>query len=294
MLFRLPPLLLEDDENVGRRPATGAADDDFGKAGDIGRVGGGEVKPATRPSVKHSLTDSSHRISREYGEKWHEQGMLDKKQNVFDDFIAAAEYLINKKYTNSSKLAISGASNGGLLTAVCSQQRPDLFGAEITQYGMSDMLRFNKFTVGATWESEFGDPKNATDFSYIYKYSPLQQLSITPGQQWPATLLPAADHDDRVVPAHTLKFTAQLYHLLRTQAESWQRNPVLAKIRVDQGHEMSAHRPQICACLACNGPIDRFVGNILPPPQGGDRPKISAIPAQKNTLAAEAELAADN
>ncbi|KAL3121132.1 hypothetical protein niasHT_005392 [Heterodera trifolii] len=174
----------------------------------------------------------------EYGEKWHEQGMLDKKQNVFDDFIAAAEYLINKQYTNGSKLAISGASNGGLLTAVCSQQRPDLFGAVITQYGVLDMLRFNKFTVGATWESEFGDPENATDFSYIYKYSPLQQLSITPGQQWPATLLTAADHDDRVVPAHTLKYTAQMYHLLRTQAESWQRNPVLAKIRVDQGHEI--------------------------------------------------------
>ncbi|KAL3105808.1 hypothetical protein niasHT_026583 [Heterodera trifolii] len=175
----------------------------------------------------------------EYGEKWHKQGMQDKKQNVFDDFIAAAEFLINNKYTNSSKLAIYGASNGGLLTAVCSQQRPDLFGAVITQYGVLDMLRFNKFTVGASWESEYGDPDNATDFAYIYKYSPLHQLSVTPGQQWPATLLTAADHDDRVVPAHTLKYTAQLYHLLRTQAESWQQqNPVLAKILVDQGHEI--------------------------------------------------------
>ncbi|KAL3071765.1 hypothetical protein niasHT_038833 [Heterodera trifolii] len=172
----------------------------------------------------------------EYGEKWHEQGMLDKKQNVFDDFIAAAEYLINKKYTKSSKLAIFGASNGGLLTAVCSQQRPDLFGAVITQYGLLDMLRFNKLGIGSDWVSEYGDPDNATDFSYIYKYSPLQQLSVTPGKQWPATLLLSADHDGLVDVSHTLKYTAQLYHLLHTQAESWQRNPVVAKILVDQGH----------------------------------------------------------
>nr|AJR19782.1 esophageal gland-localized secretory protein 14 [Heterodera glycines] len=134
------------------------------------------------------------------------------------------------------RLAIFGASNGGLLTAVCSQQRPDLFGAVITQLGLLDMLRFNKLGIGSDWVSEYGDPDNATDFSYIYKYSPLQQLSVTPGKQWPATLLLSADHDDLVDVSHTLKYTAQLYHLLRTNAESWQRNPVVAKILVDQGH----------------------------------------------------------
>ncbi|KAL3093669.1 hypothetical protein niasHS_006231 [Heterodera schachtii] len=175
----------------------------------------------------------------EYGEKWHEQGMLDKRQNVFDDFIAAAEFLISERYTNSNKLAIYGASNGGLLTAVCSQQRPELFGAVITQLGVLDMLRFNKFGIGALWEPEFGNPDDPKDFPFIYKYSPLQQLKLTPGQQWPTTLLITADHDDRVDPAHTLKYTAQLYYLLRTQAEGWQRNPVLAKVQTDQGHALS-------------------------------------------------------
>ncbi|KAL3109207.1 hypothetical protein niasHT_016113 [Heterodera trifolii] len=172
----------------------------------------------------------------EYGEKWHEAGMLGRKQNVFDDFIAAAEFLISEKYTNNNKLAIHGGSNGGLLTAVCSQQRPDLFGAVVTRVGVLDMLRFNKFTIGAAWATEYGDPDKPDDFSFIYKYSPLHCLRLTDGMNWPATLLMSADHDDRVVPLHTLKYVAQLYHLLRTEASEWQRRPVLARIETKAGH----------------------------------------------------------
>ncbi|KAL3077291.1 hypothetical protein niasHS_013280 [Heterodera schachtii] len=173
----------------------------------------------------------------EYGEKWHEAGMLGRKQNVFDDFIAAADFLINKKkYTNNKKLAIHGRSNGGLLTAVCSQQRPDLFGAVIIHFGVLDMLRFHKFTVGATWTTEYGDPDKPGDFPFIYRYSPLHCLRLTNGVNWPATLLMSADHDDRVVPLHTLKYVAQLYHLLRTEAKGWQQRPVLARIEKKAGH----------------------------------------------------------
>uniref|UniRef100_A0A914GW39 Prolyl endopeptidase n=1 Tax=Globodera rostochiensis TaxID=31243 RepID=A0A914GW39_GLORO len=172
----------------------------------------------------------------EYGEKWHEAGMRDRKQTVFDDFIAAAEFLISNKYTCNKKLAIQGGSNGGLLTAACCQQRPDLFAAVVTRVGVLDMLRFNKFTIGAAWVKEFGDPDEPDDFPFIYEYSPLHRLSLTHGKNWPATLLMSADHDDRVVPLHTLKYIAQLYHLLRTEAEEWQRKPVLARIEVKAGH----------------------------------------------------------
>uniref|UniRef100_A0A183BKL7 Prolyl endopeptidase n=1 Tax=Globodera pallida TaxID=36090 RepID=A0A183BKL7_GLOPA len=172
----------------------------------------------------------------EYGEKWHEAGMRDRKQTVFDDFISAAEFLISNKYTCNKKLAIHGGSNGGLLTAACCQQRPDLFAAVVTRVGVLDMLRFNKFTIGAAWVKEFGDPDEPGDFPFIYEYSPLHRLSLTPGKNWPATLLMSADHDDRVVPLHTLKYIAQLYHLLRTEAEEWQRKPVLARIEVKAGH----------------------------------------------------------
>uniref|UniRef100_A0A1I8AI13 Prolyl endopeptidase n=1 Tax=Steinernema glaseri TaxID=37863 RepID=A0A1I8AI13_9BILA len=121
----------------------------------------------------------------EYGEKWHQGGMLEKKQNVFDDFIAAAEYLIDNKYTNPSRLAIHGGSNGGLLVAACSQQRPDLYGAVLNRVGALDMLRFHKFTVGSAWIPELGDPDVAEQFQFIYKYSPLHNLRMPADKgQW--------------------------------------------------------------------------------------------------------------
>uniref|UniRef100_A0A0N5A2X4 Prolyl endopeptidase n=1 Tax=Parastrongyloides trichosuri TaxID=131310 RepID=A0A0N5A2X4_PARTI len=172
----------------------------------------------------------------EYGERWHEDGMLHKKQNVFDDFIGAAEYLINNNYTQPSKLAIRGGSNGGLLMAAVSQQRPDLYGAVINKVGVLDMLRFHKFTAGGAWISEYGNPEKKEDFDYIIKYSPYHNLKLPEGRlQWPCTLLETADHDDRVVPSHTLKYIARLYELLQ-EAEQYQTNPILASIEKSAGH----------------------------------------------------------
>uniref|UniRef100_A0A915MFC9 Prolyl endopeptidase n=1 Tax=Meloidogyne javanica TaxID=6303 RepID=A0A915MFC9_MELJA len=168
----------------------------------------------------------------EYGEKWHEEGMRDKKQNVFDDFIYAAEELTRLKYTKPEKLAIHGHSNGGLLTAVCAQQRPDLFGAVVVGCGVLDMLRFHKFTIGEAWISEFGNPDVPEDF----EYSPLHQISVQPNVQWPAMLITSADHDDRVVPLHTLKYLAQLYYTLHNEASDRQTRPVLGRIEVKAGH----------------------------------------------------------
>ncbi|KAI1731263.1 prolyl oligopeptidase family domain-containing protein [Ditylenchus destructor] len=173
----------------------------------------------------------------EYGDKWHERGIREHKQNVFDDFISAAEYLIEKNYTTPKKLAIQGGSNGGLLVAACSQQRPELFGAVINQVGVMDMLRFHKFTVGSSWIYEYGDPDKPIDFEYIYKYSPLHNARLPNGIQWPATLLMTADHDDRVVPSHTLKYIAELYHYFQDPKRKLiQRNPVIAHVETDAGH----------------------------------------------------------
>ncbi|HKW42158.1 MAG TPA: prolyl oligopeptidase family serine peptidase [Gemmatimonadales bacterium] len=164
----------------------------------------------------------------EYGEAWHEAGMHEKKQNVFDDFIAAAEYLIAQGYTSSSKLAIAGGSNGGLLVGAVMTQRPELFGAVLPAVAVMDMLRFHKFTIGWAWVTDYGSADSAEQFPYLYKYSPLHNLR--PGTRYPATFVTTADHDDRVVPGHSFKFTAAL------QAAQAGPQPVLIQIETKAGH----------------------------------------------------------
>jgi prolyl oligopeptidase len=165
----------------------------------------------------------------EYGEEWHQQGVLDKKQNVFDDFIAAGEYLIKEKYTQTKLLAINGGSNGGLLTAACTVQRPDLWGAVVCQVPVIDMLRYHKFTVGRYWVSDYGNAEeNAKDFAYMIKYSPLH--NVKPGIKCPPILITSADTDDRVVPSHAKKFAATL------QANDAGDNPILSRIETKAGH----------------------------------------------------------
>lgn len=164
----------------------------------------------------------------EYGEEWHQAGMKQNKQNVFDDFIAAAEWLIANKYTKPAKLAIGGGSNGGLLVGACMTQRPDLFGAALPSVGVMDMLRFHKFTIGWAWVSEYGSPDKLEDFKTLYSYSPLHNLKA--GNAYPATLITTADHDDRVVPAHSFKFAAALQAVHKGDA------PVLIRIDTKAGH----------------------------------------------------------
>jgi len=164
----------------------------------------------------------------EYGEAWHKAGMLEKKQNVFDDFIAAAEYLIKEKYTNASKIAISGGSNGGLLVGACLTQRPELFKVALPAVGVLDMLRYHKFTVGWGWAVEYGSSDKKEDFEYLIKYSPLHNIKT--GVDYPATLITTADHDDRVVPAHSFKFAAAL------QEKYKGKNPILIRIETKAGH----------------------------------------------------------
>jgi prolyl oligopeptidase len=164
----------------------------------------------------------------EYGEEWHEAGMKLKKQNVFDDFIAAAEWLIGNQYTRRAKLAIGGGSNGGLLVGACLTQRPDLYGAALPSVGVMDMLRFNKFTIGWAWQSDYGSPENPDEFKALYAYSPLH--NIHPGAKYPATLITTGDHDDRVVPAHSFKFAATL------QAAQAGAKPILIRIETRAGH----------------------------------------------------------
>jgi len=165
----------------------------------------------------------------EYGEGWHKAGMLLHKQQVFDDFIAAAQFLIDKKYTNPAKLAIRGGSNGGLLVGAVMTQRPDLFKVAIPQVGVLDMLRYHRFTIGWAWATEYGrSDENRANFDNLLSYSPLQNLK--PGVKYPATFVTTGDHDDRVVPAHSFKFAATL------QRDNDGTNPTLIRIETKAGH----------------------------------------------------------
>ncbi len=165
----------------------------------------------------------------EYGEEWHKAGTKFRKQNVFDDFIAAAEYLIKDGYTSSKKLAIAGGSNGGLLVGACMTQRPDLFKVALPAVGVLDMLRYHKFTIGWAWATDYGTSEESDEmFKYLYEYSPVH--NVKKGTCYPATLITTADHDDRVVPAHSFKFAAEL------QAKQLCDNPVLIRIETKAGH----------------------------------------------------------
>lgn len=174
------------------------------------------------------LAQPSLRGGGEYGEDWHQAGTKLKKQTVFDDFIAAAEWLVDRKYTSPKKLAIAGGSNGGLLVGACMTQRPDLFGAALPAVGVMDMLRFHKFTIGWAWISEYGTPEDPDEFKALYAYSPLHNLK--PNTAYPATLITTADHDDRVVPAHSFKFAAALQAAHKGEA------PVMIRIETKAGH----------------------------------------------------------
>ena len=164
----------------------------------------------------------------EYGEDWHKAGTKERKQNVFDDFIAAGEWLVAQHYTRPAKLAIMGGSNGGLLVGAAITQRPELFGAALPAVGVMDMLRFHKFTIGWAWTSDYGSPDDPAMFPVLRAYSPLHNLR--PGTHYPATMLTTGDHDDRVVPGHSFKFAAAMQ-----QAQGGD-TPVLIRIETRGGH----------------------------------------------------------
>ncbi|ONK55974.1 uncharacterized protein A4U43_C10F2850 [Asparagus officinalis] len=179
----------------------------------------------------------------EYGEEWHDAATLSKKQNCFDDFIASAEFLISSGYSSPERLCIEGGSNGGILVAACINQRPDLFGCALAHVGVMDMLRFHKFTIGHVWASEFGCSDNEEDFRWLIKYSPLHNVR-RPWEksgdrccQYPSTMLLTADHDDRVVPLHSLKLLATMQYILSHSVDkSPQTNPIVARIDRKSGH----------------------------------------------------------
>jgi prolyl oligopeptidase len=164
----------------------------------------------------------------EYGREWHEAGTKERKQNVFDDCVAAAEYLVEHQLTSNSKLALRGHSNGGLLVGACLTQRPDLFGAALPGVGVLDMLRYHRFTIGWAWASDYGTSDDPAAFEYLRRYSPLH--NVKEGVAYPPTLITTADHDDRVVPAHSFKFAAALQHAQAGKA------PILIRIETRAGH----------------------------------------------------------
>ncbi len=164
----------------------------------------------------------------EYGEAWHKAGMTPNKQNVFDDFIAAAEYLSVQNYTSPKHLAIAGGSNGGLLVGATMIQRPDVARVALPAVGVMDMLRYQKFTIGWNWAPEYGTSDNYAQFQNLYSFSPLHTLKQ--GADYPATMITTADHDDRVVPAHSFKFAAAL------QEKAGGANPQLIRVDVNAGH----------------------------------------------------------
>jgi prolyl oligopeptidase len=168
----------------------------------------------------------------EYGETWHQAGTKLKKQNVFDDFIAGAEWLIANKYTNPGLLTVNGTSNGGLLVGAVINQRPDLYRVAIPQAGVMDMLRFQKFTIGWNWIADYGSSDKADEFKALYAYSPVH--NVKQGVVYPAVLITTADHDDRVVPAHSFKYAAAM------QAGASPERPVLIRIETNSGHGASS------------------------------------------------------
>ena len=190
--------------------------------------------PSFRPDVLAWLEQggiwatASMRGGSEYGEAWHKAGMFDRKQNVFDDFIAAAEYLVNERYTSPTKLGIMGGSNGGLLVGAVEEQRPDLFAVALPAVGVMDMLRYHKFTGGGAWATEYGSADDSTAFQYLVKYSPVH--NVKPGTCYPATLITTADHDDRVVPSHSFKFAAAM------QAAQGCAKPVVIRVETQGSH----------------------------------------------------------
>ncbi len=189
----------------------------------------------------------------EFGEEWHEAGMFEKKQNVFDDFIACGEHLIDEGYTSKERLVINGRSNGGLLVAACMLQRPDLFGAVICEVPVTDMLRFHKWSAGHFWTSEYGNAEESeADFGYMYAYSPLH--NVKPGTHYPPTLVTTADTDDRVVPGHARKFTAAL------QAAQGGDAPVLLRVESRAGH---GHGKPIAKQIAESTDILAFLSDVL-------------------------------
>jgi len=171
---------------------------------------------------------ASVRGGAEYGEAWHQAGMLEKKQNVFDDFIAVAEHLVREKYTSPSRLGIWGGSNGGLLVGAAMEQRPELYAVALPEVGVMDMLRYDQFTGGALWTTEYGSASDKTQFGFLMKYSPVQNVKA--GTCYPATLITTADHDDRVVPSHSFKFAAAL------QAAQGCARPTLIRVEVAGSH----------------------------------------------------------
>jgi prolyl oligopeptidase len=183
----------------------------------------------------------------EYGEQWHQQGMKLKKQNVFDDFIAAADWLVDQHYTTRDKLAVQGGSNGGLLIGAVINQRPDLCRVAIPQVGVMDMLRFHKFTIGWNWIADYGSSDNADEFKALYAYSPLHNIKA--GAKYPATLITTADHDDRVVPAHSFKYAATL------QEKASKDTPILIRIETKSGHGASS----LTKSLETSGDIYAFI-----------------------------------